>query len=1082
MPCTPDRNVVNFSFSPGKPCQRWTARRVLHREITGGDEKRMIHSIISDRAKQWAGSSGCPVRGELDYIRRVGRLRPVQVDAVETYLFLKIDCRNRPLHEIFVSGRLNTLVPDSLRVSHPVRDYLASHPDALALLQFASQPVEEGRGVFAPALKTRIEEDPQSIDASAVFRNLFYGVSYTDYLFSLPMGAGKTFLMAAFIYLDLAFALQEPENPAFARNFLVLAPSGLKSSIVPSLRTIQSFDPSWVVAEPLASRLRRQLQFMVLDAVTSASRSNRVRNPNVQKLASLQPFDDLAGLVAVTNAEKVILDRLDDDQPELFARTEDERAAAANELRATIAKIPALSIFIDEAHHTPSRNQASKLSGEAASEVKLRRVVSQWAVRDSVRTVLGFSGTPYLASPERISVAEGLEIKTSEIANTVHYFPLVDGIGGFLKKPCVQIVRDAPDSLAIVERGIAEFFDRFRDKRYSSGACAKLAVYCGTIARLETQILPLAVRLCEERGIDPVASILRYHRGDRAFPAPEGAELAFAALDAAHSTVRIILLVQIGKEGWDCRSLAGVVLSQEGDCPTNMVMQTSCRCLRAPDFSTQRREGAKENPGGLAASRENRCGEEAVIVLNESNGRQLAEQLKKQQHATLDEFQRGIDAPVRLERFDRTKTLRLPDLPFFQLRVSYGAEIRSDGVPAVERLRALLADLPSLRRRTEIATGTFDDLVMEVHEESAEYEVAFYQRRDAEAQRQGGPRFVAAAYCPFSHWLDLLQKESFGFWKRTDATEEELALLRAIHEKLCVSASPRLKTEQSHFLSPEYDQSAIRARAIAAFWPRRRLSTREDAVPETARLLRVESLVSPLEVSPGAVPSFVPGQSECRRIVDADKGGVASAEAVAKVERQLAAAEADGDADDIAFFRAKLAKAKAGRGVKDRTYHYLPYRTDSAFERAFFDEALRRSELSERDLEIYYNGDSALTGFRIRCYRRLPASRGGGWTSVGQYTPDFLVLHRTPSDKGPLHEGVHGKAGWGSIDACLVVETKGALYARDPAFQSRREFASGEFLRLNASRPGIPRFQYLCLEETADWQRQFLDAIKEFFN
>ena len=26
---------------------------------------------------------------------------------------------------------------------------------------------------------------------------------YTDYLFSLPMGAGKTYLMSAFIYLDL---------------------------------------------------------------------------------------------------------------------------------------------------------------------------------------------------------------------------------------------------------------------------------------------------------------------------------------------------------------------------------------------------------------------------------------------------------------------------------------------------------------------------------------------------------------------------------------------------------------------------------------------------------------------------------------------------------------------------------------------------------------------------------------------------------------------------------------------------------------------------------------------------------------
>ena len=44
-----------------------------------------------------------------------------------------------------------------------------------------------------------------------------------------------------------------------------------------------------------------------------------------------------------------------------------------------------------------------------------------------------------------------------------------------------------------------------------------------------------------------------------------------------------------------------------------------------------------------------------------------------------------------------------------------------------------------------------------------------------------------------------------------------------------------------------------------------------------------------------------------------------------------------------------------------------------------------------------------------------------------------------------------------------------------------RAFAAGEFLRLNAPRPGAPRFQYLYLEETADWKHQFVDAIKEFF-
>ena len=48
-----------------------------------------------------------------------------------------------------------------------------------------------------------IKKNPESIDYRQFFKEAFYGISYTDYLFSLPMGAGKTYLMAAFIYLDL---------------------------------------------------------------------------------------------------------------------------------------------------------------------------------------------------------------------------------------------------------------------------------------------------------------------------------------------------------------------------------------------------------------------------------------------------------------------------------------------------------------------------------------------------------------------------------------------------------------------------------------------------------------------------------------------------------------------------------------------------------------------------------------------------------------------------------------------------------------------------------------------------------------
>ncbi len=164
------------------------------------------------------------------------------------------------------------------------------------------------------------------------------------------MGAGKTYLMAAFIYLDLYFARNEPLNPAFAHNFIIFAPSGLKSSVVPSLKTIQKFEPSWVLPEPAASEIKRMVLFEVLDQSKTSKKSNKTKNPNVQKIASHQPLSELFGLVAVTNAEKVILDRIQEKSGQItwFDESDDDKDRQANELRNLIGKLPSLSIFIDD--------------------------------------------------------------------------------------------------------------------------------------------------------------------------------------------------------------------------------------------------------------------------------------------------------------------------------------------------------------------------------------------------------------------------------------------------------------------------------------------------------------------------------------------------------------------------------------------------------------------------------------------------------------------------------------------------------------------------------------------------------------
>ncbi len=335
----------------------------------------MLHKVSEEHKAAWLMSVDCQAKGVLDYMTEKGSLRDTQIDALGTYLYLKLACDNKPLWRLFSEGDLLGHIDlNKLNINQECRAFLQEHTAARALFHFSRLP--NGNDTLLPQLAKIIVDEPERLDYEKVIKNLFYNVSYADYLMSLPMGAGKTFLMAAIIYLDLYFALNEPDNPVFAHNFLVLVPSGLKSSIVPSLRTIESFDPSWVIPEPSASHIKKLLNFEVLDVSKSAKKSNKARNPNAQKISQCLP--NPFGRVFVVNAEKVILNRLDSKkQLDVFDKTEDEKDNQANELRNLISKIPNMSLLIDEVHHA------------ATDDIKLRQVVNQWQEGGNITTVLG---------------------------------------------------------------------------------------------------------------------------------------------------------------------------------------------------------------------------------------------------------------------------------------------------------------------------------------------------------------------------------------------------------------------------------------------------------------------------------------------------------------------------------------------------------------------------------------------------------------------------------------------------------------------------------------------------------------------
>ena len=990
----------------------------------------MFYEMIKRKRDAWLARPDCPVLATIQAMVSAAKtgcgLRDIQIDAIKTYLFLKIGCGNKPLAELFSSGAFTSirLGWDTGVLPFSAHSYLESHPASLALLEFAMYKEEGAKEARAPVLANELCFRPERIDAEKIFSQIFYGVKYSDYLFSLPMGAGKTYLMAAFIYLDLMYAQQEPDNPAFAHNFLILAPSGTKSSIVPSLRTIENFNPAWVVPEPLASNLKRLVKFEIQDSETSAAKSNQVKNPNVQKIARFQPYDEMFGVVLVTNAEKVILDRVAlDESGMLIALSDDEKATHANELRATIAKIPSLAILIDEAHHTASQSNKDE-------EVKLRAVVNSWAESENgVNSVLGFSGTPYLDKRATVDVGNGISFKSEEIANTVYYYPLVRGVADFLKKPIVTIVNGNVTSTGIVRRGVTEFFKEYGDTVYENGCSAKLAIYCGGVACLEEEIYPEVAKTVKKLGMDPAEVILKYHRGSssagKTYAEPEGAQLEFEKLDFEFSKKRVILLVQIGKEGWDCRSLTGVVLAQEGDCPKKMVLQTSCRCLRGVDDATT---------------------ETACIYLNAANGKLLEEQLKQQQHTTLEAFQSGQRDGIVIQRYDRTKKLELPPLPFYQLYVEYGDKVIESTVPVARRLGALKRKLKDFEKDDYITVGDFEEVKKQISTKHGEYaDVGF-----------------ATTYLA---WLRQISKESFGILS-VDELKTEDKNLRSLFKVISTK-----DTDGDSVLSPRYRQADIRSAIRRAFWPSRKIEVKERDDLTRASLLDVDYFAAHETETIAAADekSYIPSQRKCSEIIRADNGGrpVTSSSAEAKKWQTLLDDELAADEPDerlISIYRKRLESARNSVDVDyGKTCHYLPYRTDSAFERKFFADALKTDELRKKGLELYYNGDSPFTEFVIQCYKKVD----GQLESVGRYTPDFLILSRDKSRK--------------KVEKCLIVETKGKLYANDPEFIERRKFMESMFKARQNSKSDCPTYEYLYLEEDGPWYSQLVDVIGRFF-
>lgn len=538
-----------------------------------------IFNLIENKASNWIsqekGRSQSVVGNLIKYIEKENKLREPQRQAIEVYLWLKFVGDNKKVSDIIRTGLLYD--------EETARGYGNYHTFGSDFTtQFLNQFFQDND---VKKLHTQLVNDPKSekIDWGKVLEELLHNYTYPNYLFSLPMGAGKTYLMACFIYLDLYFANLYKTDKRFAHNFIVLAPQASKTAILPSLQTIKNFNPEWILPSKEADRIKQIIQIEILDALSSQRKDKlQGNNPNLEKVNRISQTKKF-GMVFITNAEKVVLEKYDekdlvyiDPSSLLYDEKKASDILKLNELREKLSHTPFLGVILDEVHHSYGVNSEQ-------TEKRLRNAVNILDQHKNVVSVLGLSGTPYVRHKVKIG---NDEIVLNQIQDIVYNYYLNQGIGRFLKIPEIKKV-DVKEDL-FIKQALTDFFDNF-DIKYGNGTKSKIVFYCPSIQVLNDKILPVIQEWYKKKRNGKEAEIFKFYTSDnKENKLPKDSLAIFNNLDKPYSDKRVILLVAIGTEGWDCKSLTAVVLPRQ-KTTKNFVLQTTCRCLREVENASQER-------------------------------------------------------------------------------------------------------------------------------------------------------------------------------------------------------------------------------------------------------------------------------------------------------------------------------------------------------------------------------------------------------------------------------------------------------------------------------------------------------------
>jgi hypothetical protein len=472
--------------------------------------------------------SGEMETGNLRFLRRP------QLRALETYWYLRL-VEGTP--HVFDLYQRYFPKPRELR-------------EALGLTNDALRDYVEDHG--AAALWQRIRTDDgfvKDFKLESLRETLTLG--YSSYILALAMGAGKTILISAIIATEFGMALEYPDGP-FVRNALVFAPG---KTIIESLRELAEV--------PYQNILPARLYKAFAASVKLTFTRDGEKNVAVIRGSSFN--------VVVTNTEKIRIQKetiRKSDIGRLFnpEREDEARAEVANLRLQTIASLPHLAVFSDEAHHTYGQSLDTELK-------KVRKTVDYLAAGTNVICVVNTTGTPYF--------------QRQPLKDVVIWYGLSQGIKDAILKDLagnIQAYEFDGNAKKYVAHVIEDFFKDYGNVKLPNGAPAKLAIYFPQTDDLK-ELKPAIDKALVETGQSPAVCLV--NTSDEKLTKQADID-AFNRLNDPSASHRVVLLVNKGTEGWNCPSLFACALARKLKTSNNFVLQAATRCLRQVPGNTHK--------------------------------------------------------------------------------------------------------------------------------------------------------------------------------------------------------------------------------------------------------------------------------------------------------------------------------------------------------------------------------------------------------------------------------------------------------------------------------------------------------------